>query len=331
MPQRVLVPLDESALAEHVLPHVITVTGAAGHAAAAEAPHITLLRVLEPPTSAGVEVPTDPVEWQLALDGATTYLEGVKRRLAEVGVDARCVVEEGDPATTVLQHVRDEHIDLLALTSHGRGGMLGHSLGNVTSKVVMRAQCSVLLARALHGVDAAQLGTSVDYHTVIAPLDGSLRAEASLALAARICERTSAKLVLAHVVDDDTPLRRRLPDEEEDAAREAFRGSERAAAATYLARLAADLGANGLTVEQAVIGDGDVAAAIDRLVEERHPDLTVLSAHGESGGTAWPLGSTALHLIVYGATTLLVVQDRRRGELRETHSERAARERQGHG
>src|SRR5690606_14951472 len=98
---RVLVPLDESALAEQVLPHVV-VTARHGDKS------ITLLRVLEPPTSAGVEQPTDPVEWQLALDGAHSYLAGVQRRLAEVGVKVDIDVIEGDPATSILQHMHDK-------------------------------------------------------------------------------------------------------------------------------------------------------------------------------------------------------------------------------
>src|SRR5690606_21382190 len=111
---------------------------------------ITLLRVLEPPTSAGVDQPTDPVEWQLALDAAQSYLVGVQKSLGEVGVDAEILVVEGDPATSILQHMREQGTDLLAITTHGRGGMLGHSLGNVASKTLLRARANVLLVRSLH-------------------------------------------------------------------------------------------------------------------------------------------------------------------------------------
>nr|QMS47977.1 universal stress protein [uncultured bacterium] len=323
---RVLVPLDESALAEQVLPHVVVMARLGDKS-------ITLLRVLEPPTSAGVEQPTDPVEWQLALDGAHSYLAGVQRRLEEVGVKADIDVVEGDPATSILQHMHDKGIDLLAITTHGRGGMLGHSLGNVASKTLLRARTNVLVVRSLRASrgQVAELPDVVRYATVLVPLDGSLRAEAGLAVAARICDRDSAAMMLTHVVEGGRPIRRRLPDDAELSIRTEYRASQRQAAETYLATLKKELGNGSRTVDTTVVSEGDAASAIDRLSSERGVDLTVLTAHGETGSPRWPYGSVALHSVVYGATTLLVVQDRPEAELSETHTEKAARERQGHG
>jgi nucleotide-binding universal stress UspA family protein len=324
--ERVLVPLDESALAEQVLPHVVP-TARLGDRS------ITLLRVLEPPTSAGVEQPTDPVEWQLALDRARSYLIGVQRRLEEVGVRADIDVVEGDPATSILQHMHDKAIDLLAITTHGRGGLLGHSLGNVASKTLLRARTNVLVVRSLNASrgHAAVLPDVARYSTVLVPVDGSLRAEAGLAVAARICERDAGVMLLAHVVEGGRPIRRRLPDDAELSIRTEYRTSQRHAAEAYLTSLTKELGTSSRTLDTTVVSDGDAASAIDRLAAERGVDLTVLTAHGETGSSRWPYGSVALHSIVYGATTLLVVQDRGAGELAETHTEKAARERQGHG
>ena len=324
--ERLLVPLDESALAEQVLPHVV-------QAARLGDPSITLLRVLEPPTSAGVEQPTDPVEWQLALDAAQSYLVGVQRRLLEAGVTTQVEVIEGDPATSILQYIRDQGTDLLALTTHGRGGMLGHSLGNVASKTLLRARINVLLVRSLHAARGAvaELPEVARYTNVLVPLDGSLRAEAGLAVAARICERDAAALLLTHVVEGGRPIRRRLPDEAEQKITDDYRRSQRLGAEAYLDTLRCELGNGTRKVEASVISDADPASVIDRLASERAVDLTVLTAHGETGSARWPFGSVALHAIVYGATTLLVVQDRGPDELAATHTEAAARERQGHG
>lgn len=323
---RVLVPLDESALAEQVLPHVALVARLGD-------PSITLLRVLEAPTSAGVEQPTDPVEWQLALDKANSYLAGVQRRLQEVGVTADIEVVEGDPATCILQHMRDRRIDLLAITTHGRGGMLGHSLGSVASKTLLRARANVLLVRSLHAArgQVVELPEVARYATVLVPLDGSLRAEAGLAVAARFCEHDSATLLLTHVVEGVRPVRRRLPDDAEVKIKSDYRRSQRLAGEAYLASLTKELGTGTRTVSTSVVGDCDACTAIDRLASERDVDLTVLTAHGETGSASWPYGSVALHAVVYGSTTLLVVQDRGHDELAETHTEKAARERQGHG
>ncbi|HLU81873.1 MAG TPA: universal stress protein [Trueperaceae bacterium] len=324
--ERLLVPLDESTLAEQVLPHVAL-------AARLGKPDITLLRVLEPPTSAGVDQPTDPVEWQLALDAAQSYLVGVQKSLGEVGVDAEILVVEGDPATSILQHMREQRTDLLAITTHGRGGMLGHSLGNVASKTLLRARANVLLVRSLHAA-RGQVPTLPDvasYANLLVPLDGSLRAEAGLAVAARISENVSSGMLLTHVVEGGRPIRRRLPDDAEQRITDDYRRSQRLGAEAYLASLTSELGNGARRVEATVVGEGDPVAAIDRLASERAIDLTVLTAHGETGSARWPYGSVALHSVVYGATTLLVVQDRAQDELSDTHTEQAARERQGHG
>lgn len=323
---RVLVPLDESALAEQVLPHVVQ----AAHLGEST---ITLLRVVEPPTSAGVEQPTDPVEWQLALDRAHSYLVDVSRRLEEAGVRADIDVVEGDPATSILQAMRDRGTDLLIIATHGRGGMTGHSLGNVASKTVLRARTNLLLVRSLQAVggDVTTLPEAARYATVLVPLDGSLRAESALAWASRFGDRDAGSLLLAHVVEGGSPMRRRLPDDDELEVRDAYRRSQRSSAEAYLALLERDQGGNGLSVTATVVSDGDAASAIDAMTAEHQVDLTVLTAHGESGSTRWPYGCVALHAVVYGATTLLIVQDRGPDELTETHTERAARERQGHG
>lgn len=318
--EHVLVPLDESALAEQVLPHVALF-------AAIGDPQVSLVRVMEPPTSAGVNQPTDPVDWQLALDRAHSYLADVVRRLADAGVRADSSVIEGDPATSVLHLARERGSDLIALSTHGRGGVVGHTLGSVACKTLTGARTNLLLVRSF-----ASAGTSLAacYDRVLVPLDGSLRAEAAVPLAARIGSQTGARLTLAHVVRSHAAIRGDLPHDGEAEQREGYRDAQRTAAESYLERLARDHGRNGVSVSCAVVG-GDTAAAIEELAAGEGQCITVLAAHGESGSTRTPYGSTALHALVYGGGTLLVVQDREHDELVETPSERAARERQGHG
>lgn len=334
--EHVLVPLDESALAEQILPHVALV-------AAIGDPRVSLVRVMESPTSAGVDQPTDPVDWQLALDRAHSYLADVVRRLADAGVSADAAVIEGDPATAVLHLARERGVDLLALTTHGRGGVVGHTLGSVAGKTVTRARTNLLLVRsfASGSVSGPASGSAPDaqprpnsltalYDRVLVPLDGSLRAEAAVPLAARIGSQAGATLTFAHVVTPHAAIRGDLPHDGEAERRDGYRAAQRRSAETYLDRLARDHGGNGMLVTSAVV-TGDTAAAIEELAAGSGHSLTVLAAHGESGSTRTPYGSVALHALVYGGGTLLVVQDRRLEELVETHSERAARERQGHG
>lgn len=81
----------------------------------------------------------------------------------------------------------------------------------------------------------------------------------------------------------------------------------------------------------AVVEANDVVGSLDSLAFREEVDLLVMSAHGASGGTRTPYGAVTLDLLVYGYAPVLVVQDRAANELLESHAERAAKERQGHG
>jgi hypothetical protein len=57
------------------------------------------------------------------------------------------VVRSGDPATAILGYALEQNIDLIAMTTHGRGGMARLLFGSVAATVVRKAQLPVLLTR----------------------------------------------------------------------------------------------------------------------------------------------------------------------------------------
>ncbi|MEW5941798.1 MAG: universal stress protein, partial [Chloroflexota bacterium] len=97
MVSHVLVPLDGSALAECVLPHVLAVASAA-------VTRVTLLHVLEPPHAKGDEQTIDPLEWHLKKREAGIYLEEITRRLQQTNLKVESVILEGTPADCVIDY-----------------------------------------------------------------------------------------------------------------------------------------------------------------------------------------------------------------------------------
>lgn len=77
---------------------------------------------------------------------ATTYLEGVASQLAGSGLTAEAIVDVGDPAALV--HQAAEGADLVALCTHGRGGLDRFRHGSVAERVVRDSKKPVLLVRA---------------------------------------------------------------------------------------------------------------------------------------------------------------------------------------
>jgi nucleotide-binding universal stress UspA family protein len=151
MYQRILVALDGSALAERVLPYV--------EALAREfASELLLLRAT--PTagavvaaiSAGVDPETEPaVDPTPILEAehqeADAYLQAVAERLEKGGFAVSREQPEAPAAEAILECSRSQAADLIAMTTHGRGGLGRLVFGSVADEVLRAAPCPVLLVR----------------------------------------------------------------------------------------------------------------------------------------------------------------------------------------
>ncbi len=79
---------------------------------------------------------------------AEKYLEGIASELEEEGwtVETRIRVDV-HPASGILKTAREEGVDLVAMSTHGRGGLGRTLLGSVTDKVVRAIDRPVLTVR----------------------------------------------------------------------------------------------------------------------------------------------------------------------------------------
>lgn len=151
-----LVPLDGSDLAESVLG---TVSALLGQSAGGE---IVLLHVIVPPpplapfsdTGLLVDQPDTSTSdaWTAAsarsIEAAHVYLDGIAARLLEQGVRARTeIATHRSPARAILAYADQSGADLIALATHGRGGIARAFMGSVADKVIRGATMSVLVVR----------------------------------------------------------------------------------------------------------------------------------------------------------------------------------------
>jgi nucleotide-binding universal stress UspA family protein len=75
-------------------------------------------------------------------------LEQRVQQAAAGGLRARAVLREGGAAhDEIVALATDEHADLIAMGTHGRGGLNRMLLGSVTDRVVRLAPCPVLTVR----------------------------------------------------------------------------------------------------------------------------------------------------------------------------------------
>ena len=144
MAKRILVPLDQSRVAEIVVPLVAAVARGAGAT-------VRLLLVAPVPQnqiSEGDRVVayTDQEMARLEAEGLD-YLQKVEVQFGSGG-DVECVVRFGDPVDEILREADAFGADLIAVTTQGRSALGRVVLGSVAEEIVRKADAPVMLMRA---------------------------------------------------------------------------------------------------------------------------------------------------------------------------------------
>jgi nucleotide-binding universal stress UspA family protein len=150
---RVLVPHDGSSFAEQVLPH------AADIAKRFEA-ELHLLEVIPAPNpavyaadlegSAGSPLAIeaiDEAQEELRKQGQER-LQTLANDLGRQGIRTVWTVMDGDPAHEIVEYSNKNQIDLIAMASHGRTGLIRAILGSVTDAVLRNGGHPVLVIKA---------------------------------------------------------------------------------------------------------------------------------------------------------------------------------------
>lgn len=140
-PERVLVPLDGSPLADEALEHALVVFPDA---------RLVVLNVITPidaGMSEGGLLEPDEERQTHARERAEALVERVERRASEVDAPVEVAIETGDPATVVLDRVDEDGIDHVVMGGHGRSDLAARFLGSVATSVVTRSPVSVTVVR----------------------------------------------------------------------------------------------------------------------------------------------------------------------------------------
>ena len=196
--QTILVPLDGSALAEHVLPFVRQLAPAL-HA------RVVLLHVVtdaehEYPVTHAPDMPaTAPsgrwareqyAHWQQHQHEVQAYLAAQAAPLLAAGIAVEYSIETGMPAETIVAAAQHHKASLLALATHCHGRLRRWAMGSVASVVAQHVTIPMLLVRD----GLRPLGDQL--HRILAPLDGSVQARHVLAHALALAHSAAAELVV---------------------------------------------------------------------------------------------------------------------------------------
>jgi nucleotide-binding universal stress UspA family protein len=249
---RILTTSDGSPESEAVFPAIMPLVRA-------YAPEVVLLHVVEDP-----EAKLRPPERVTSACSA----------LRAAGVNVSLELREGEPYEEILRTAQSKRADLIAMATHGRGGLTRLIGGSVTEQVLRRAWGPVLVTRP---------GTVVhDFNKIVVALDGSARSELVLEDAERLARKLGASVDVLGValpvmtigleaapvlVPPENPL-------------------------PYLRSVAERLQSHGVEARAAAL-EGGAHDAILQFASESRASLLCMTTHGRSGMARLLLGSVA--------------------------------------
>lgn len=289
---RILVPLDGSPIAEQVLPYVRIL------AQAFQSP-IELLRAFQPVTEEWV----DPTQGRYLDQVIASYRYQAQGQLnqymeyfQDLGVAIACTVQEGEPASHIINDAEKIPGTLIAMSTHGRSGITRWVLGSVTDKVLHATTSPLLVIRArpverlspeVLPTRSERWATTISINTIVAPLDGSLLAEQVLPHVVALAKGLEVKVRMVAVTSSAA---------EEDSE-----------ANQYLSEVGERLRNEGVPSVEAQLLHGDAGGAIVDMTERTRDSLLVMTTHGRSGVGRWVVGSVTDKVVRYCGNPVLVI------------------------
>jgi nucleotide-binding universal stress UspA family protein len=196
----------------------------------------------------------------------------------------------GNVVGALEKYIYSSGIDLVVMSTHGRGGLSRAWYGSVADELIRSANVPVLLLRPEGGpvVDGTASGR---FHNILLPVDGSEFSEGLIQTAVAIGARENTHYTLLQVIVPAPPTA--IADGIGMITGPDLSAEVQAYAAEHLAVLATALRARGHSVALEVVVHPDVSAAILAHAAEHAVDLIAMVTHGRGGWKRLALGSVS--------------------------------------
>ena len=251
---QILISLDGSKLAEAVIPQAVALARATHNT-------ITLLQVITPPSGYLTTNTALPENWYSeTIAGSRKYLQAVAKGIQAIGVEAQIATIDGTSTSGILTYV-EQHADvsLIAMASHGRDGIGRWFLGSIASDIIHSLPKPLLLIHPDNN-ETLQDRDIPAYHTIIVPLDGSMRSEHVLDYVKPLAKTFGATITLVQITQTDE-TQTDTSDKHE-----------------YLEQKAQQLRTEGFTVKIETPAS-DTVEQVQHLSEIQRGDVLVIAAH----------------------------------------------------
>jgi len=269
-PKHILCPVDFSE-------HSAAALQVAGVIAKTFGLEVVVLHVQRLEAPAYFTVPqTQALRTQLrrSVRAATKHASEFAHKCLPTLVAHRVMVVEDDPVSAILKTQQEIGADLIAMGTHGRGGLARVRLGSIAESVLHQAEVPILTV----GPHTKLPPTVEAIRRVLCPVNYSPSSQTALDLAAALAAGTGAELIVAHI--DETLLGK--------SAQDSLQQLCDWIPATVRAHCAV----------KEVVKQGSAAEQIVEEAVKSHADLLVIGAQPRS----------LLGAVLLGSTTELVIR-----------------------
>jgi nucleotide-binding universal stress UspA family protein len=212
------------------------------------------------------------------------YLPRVAEALAADEVQTSMALLTGPAATVLAKYVEEHDIDLVVMTTHGRGGISRLWLGSTADELIRRSAAPVLLLRSGHAMP------TTGFRRIVVGLDGSPESEAALRSALSLAGgRPGTQIVLVQVIE---PL---IPE------------LDTGPATASLEHLAHRARLRGIAATSRVVTGTSPAERIHEIARHTEADLIVVGTRATKGIERLTLGSVADKVVRGADRPVLVV------------------------
>jgi len=250
--RKILVPTDGSPGSEAAFPAIMPIVRAF-------APDVAVLHVFEDPEASFM--PPERIGTACAA-------------LRSAGVHLHLELREGIPAEEILRVAREKNVDLIAMSTQGRSGVVRLIAGSVAEDVLRQTEIPVLITRPETVIR--------DWKTIVVALDGSPRSEEVLPEASRLARTLGAtvnviQVALPVITGGMGEATYWVPPEDPTP---------------YLRRIVATLEAQGVKATATAL-EGRAASEILGHLKATGASLLCMTTHGRSGLSRLIVGSVA--------------------------------------
>lgn len=290
MMRSILVPLDGTDFAEHALPMAASL--ARGSGATLHLVHVS--------------------DWPRGAD--LTYLNRAARRVNEkVPVHTETSLLEGEIVPALKEYAERHSIDLVILSTHGRGPLGRFWMGSVADDLELAIDRPVMLIRPEEGKPDVNHEEGLKH--IVIPLDGTEFAEKAVAFALELglpfdVEFTLVRVVVPAILTTFLPegagalTTSAALEEAAEMDRQAMADAKR-----YLEEVAETMRAKGAKVRVHVMCESQPAEAILAEAAAQSADLIAVETHARRGLARMFMGSVADSLITGEGPAVLLAHE----------------------